>query len=107
MSFKLNIDAKADQLSLTISGFDAENAELIEARLTEITDVLNEILASDAVASDLTQSEQDRLHPALTALELKYKWLLHQATEQARAAKSVAEGYETISQHGFAEFDDA
>jgi len=107
MSFKLSIDAKADQLSLNISHFEADSAELVKARLTEIADVLNEILASDEAAAALTEAEQSRLHPALTALELKYKLLLQQAVHQAKAAKSVAEGQETISQHGFPEFDDA
>jgi hypothetical protein len=107
MSFKLSIDAKADQLSLNISRFEADSAELVKARLTEIADVLNEILASDEAAAALTEAEQSRLHPALTALELKYKLLLQQAVHQAKAAKSVAEGQETISQHGFPEFDDA
>lgn len=107
MSFKLSIDANADQLSLNVSHFEADTAELIGVRLAEIADVLTETLASDEAANALADAEQTRLSPALAALELKYKTLLHQAAQQARAAKFVAEGENTISQHGFPEFDDA
>ena len=106
MSFKLSIDAEADALSLKISNFKAENRELIAVRLAEVADLLNEIITSDEVAGTLTDAELARLQPSLAALELKYKMLLHQAAQQALAAKSIAEGRDTISQHGFPELDD-
>lgn len=106
MSFKLSIETEADHLALKVSGFKAEDAEMIGVRLTEIAEVLNDILASDEAASDLTEAQQARLTPALSALELKYKLLLQQAAHQAAAARSVAQGHDTISEHGFPEFDD-
>lgn len=107
MSLKLTIDAEKDALSLKVSGFDAKDCTLIQARLTEVAELLEEILSSDEAANSLIEAELTRLEPSLAALELKYKILLYQAAELAKAAKSIALGDETISQHGFPELDDA
>ncbi len=107
MSFKLTIDAEEEALSLKVSGFDAKDCALIQARLAEVAELLEEILSSDEAANSLNEAELTRLEPSLAALELKYKILLHQAGELAQAAKGIAQGHETISQHGFPELDDA
>ncbi len=107
MSFKLTIDAEEEALSLKISGFDAKDRVLIQARLAEVAELLKEILSSDEAANSLTEAELTRLKPSLAALELKYKILMHQAGALAQAAKDIAQGHETISQHGFPELDDA
>ena len=107
MSFKLTIDAEEEALSLKVSGFDTKGRALIQARLAEVAELLEEILSSDEAANRLTDAELTRLEPGLAALELKYKILLHQAGELAQAAKGIAQGHETLSQHGFPELDDA
>jgi hypothetical protein len=106
MTFQLSIDAEENQLSLKINNFRPESSELINIRLEEVLELLNEIVASDDAASKLTSAELTRLQPGLAALELKYKIFIHQAAQQAAAARSIAEGRDTISQHGFPEFDD-
>lgn len=106
MSFKLNIDAEEDGLSLKISDFKAKDRELVQVRLAEVAELLKEILSSDEAANGLTDAELTRLQPSLAALELKYKLLMHQAAQLAQAAKGIAQGHETISQHGFPELDD-
>jgi hypothetical protein len=106
MTFKLTVKNEDAQISLEISNFRPENGELINVRLDEVMTLLSEIVSSDEAASKLSDVELTRLQPGLAALELKYKILVHQATQQATAAKSIAEGRDTISQHGFPEFDD-
>ncbi|MFG6591697.1 hypothetical protein [Sulfitobacter sp. 1A12157] len=106
MTFQLSIDTEDNQISLKINNFRPENSELIQVRLKEVTELLHEIVASDDAASGLTSDELTRLQPGLAALELKYKILIHQATQQAATARSIAEGRDTISQHGFPELDD-
>ncbi|WOI30064.1 hypothetical protein [Sulfitobacter dubius] len=107
MSFQLIIDAEEETLSLKVSGFNLKDRAPIQARLAEVAELLEEILSSDEAANSLTDAELTRLTPSLAALELKYKILMHQAGELAQAAKSIAQGHETISQHGFPELDDA
>ncbi|MFG6569884.1 hypothetical protein [Sulfitobacter sp. 1A13679] len=107
MSFKLTIDAEEEAFFFKVSGFDAKDRALIHARLAEVAELLEEILSSDEAANSLTEAELTRFKPSLAALELKYKILLHQAGALAQAAKGIAQGHETISQHGFPELDDA
>ena len=106
MNFEISIKSEDTQISLEISNFRPENGALISVRVEEVMTLLSEILSSDEAASKLSDDELTRLQPGLAALELKYKILVHQATQQATAAKSIAEGRSTISQHGFPEFDD-
>lgn len=107
MSFTLIVDTKPDQISLTISNFSDENEAHIRKRVTEVESVLKEILAFDDVVSGLSETDHNRLRPGLSALSLKYEMILHAAAQQALVAVKVAEGLESISDHGFPEFDHA
>lgn len=106
MSFKLSIDTEADAFSIKVDNVVAEDRDLVATRLTEVADLFRAIIASDEAAKNLTDDELTRLQPGLAALELKYKLLIYQATQQAMAAKAIAEGRETIAEHGFLELDD-
>lgn len=105
MNCKLTIVEQSDCLSLNISNFDTGAANLVRERLGEIETMLREILSFDEVVAQLSESDLVRLQPAVAAMDLKYQTIVNAATHQARSANNVADGSESISDHGFPEFD--
>lgn len=105
MKAKIKITDENNSISLTISNFEVERAELVKERLMEIEVILGEILQFDEEISQLPQAKFLTLQSALAAMDLKYQAVLHAAKLNACAAKNVANGTESISDHGFPEFE--
>lgn len=101
MSFKLTIDAEEEALSLKVSGFDTKGRALIQARLAEVAELLEEILSSDEAANRLTDAELTRLEPSLAALELKYKILCTRLVSWRRPLKASPKAMRQFLSTGF------
>lgn len=107
MNYTVALEEKADQVSLSIRGFDLISKELASERLSEIEQLLSAVLSFDAAVSALSDEDLRARNSACAAMDLKYQVYVGALNEHLKTAKRIAEGSADIADYGFPEFSNA
>lgn len=102
-----DIDLKVTGATVTIDfGRAAINVETLEERTHEVLSLLSNLLLADSVWQNLTDSEREGRLNAWAAMGMMVQSDLQTANKRAKLLVAIADGSESISNHGFPEFQD-
>lgn len=107
MKYKVVVEEKTDEVSLSIKGFGVISKELALERLEELEQLLSAVLSFDTTVCELSDDDLTARNSACAAMDLKYQVYVGALSEHLKTAQRIADGSEDIANHGFPEFSNA
>lgn len=82
------------------------NSNSLEERSRELLPLLFSLVSADSAWANRSVDEQDRYHQAYNAQNMVYQAALYATMQRAGLLIAIADGSESIADHGFPEFQE-
>lgn len=101
---EINIEVAEDRLVIHLGQIGLNNKSLMQ-RVDEVLPLLRALVSADHASEKLSEEEFFERGRGCMAISMRCQFLIQEATRQAELLRKIADGSETISDHGFPEFD--
>lgn len=100
----INIEVAEDRVIIHLGEAGLNNQSIVQ-RVDEILPLLRALLSADDAFVKLSEEEFFERDRGCMAVNMRCQFSIQEATRQAELLKAIADGSESISDHGFPEFE--